>query len=54
VELVNGRVVRREKPSRAYQAAATRITTPEQEASPIDVPIRIQINWNRLAHLVRQ
>lgn len=27
---------------------------PEQETSTIDVPIRIQINWNRLAHLIRQ
>jgi hypothetical protein len=139
VELVNGQVVRCEKPSRAHQAAATRITamldaaaeahmernpgtcldtssdfdvllwevpaatirspdaalfdrapttcghwlvwlsddhvlsidihvldptlgyyrlhrtlTPEQETSTIDVPIRIQINWNRLARLIRQ
>ncbi len=28
--------------------------TPEQETSTIDVPIRIQINWDRLAHLIRQ
>jgi hypothetical protein len=31
-----------------------RTLTPEQETSTIDVPIRIQINWNRLAHLIRQ
>ncbi|MGC1564743.1 MAG: hypothetical protein WA794_01860, partial [Trebonia sp.] len=26
----------------------------EQETSTIDVPVRIQIGWNRLAHLIRQ
>jgi len=31
-----------------------RTLSPEQETSIIDVPIRIQIDWNRLAHLVRQ
>jgi Uma2 family endonuclease len=31
-----------------------RTLSPEQETSTIDVPIRIQIDWNRLAHLVRQ
>jgi hypothetical protein len=31
-----------------------RTLTLEQETSTIDVPIRIQINWNRLAHLIRQ
>lgn len=31
-----------------------RTLTPEQETSTIDVPVRIQINWNRLAHLIRQ
>jgi Uma2 family endonuclease len=30
-----------------------RTLTPEQEISVIDVPVRIQIDWNRLAHLVR-
>jgi Uma2 family endonuclease len=28
--------------------------TPEQEVSTVDVPIRIQIDWSRLAHLVRR
>jgi hypothetical protein len=31
-----------------------RTLTPEQETSIVDVPIRIQINWNRLTHLIRQ
>ncbi len=31
-----------------------RTLTPEQEVSTVEVPIRIQIDWNRLAHLVRQ
>jgi hypothetical protein len=31
-----------------------RTLTPEQETSTIDVPVRVQINWNRLAHLIRQ
>ena len=30
-----------------------RTLTPEQETSTIDVPIRIDINWTRLTHLVR-
>lgn len=97
VELVNGQVVRCEKPSRAHQAAATRVVamlgaaagipfywlvwlsddhvlsidihvldhtlgfyrlfrtlTPEQEVSTVEVPIRIQVDWRRLAHLVRR
>jgi Uma2 family endonuclease len=29
-----------------------RTLAPEHETSAIDVPIRIQINWNRLAHLI--
>jgi Uma2 family endonuclease len=31
-----------------------RTLSPEQETSTIDVPVKIQIDWNRLAHLVRQ
>jgi Uma2 family endonuclease len=31
-----------------------RTLTPEQETSVIEVPVRIQVEWNRLAHLVRQ
>jgi Uma2 family endonuclease len=31
-----------------------RTLTPEQETSTIDVPVRIQIDWTRLAHLIRQ
>jgi Uma2 family endonuclease len=31
-----------------------RTLTPEQEISTVDVPIRIQVNWNSLAHLIRQ
>jgi len=30
-----------------------RTLTPEQEVSTVEVPIRIQIDWNRLTHLVR-
>ncbi len=30
-----------------------RALSPEQETSTIDVPIRIDINWARLTHLVR-
>jgi hypothetical protein len=30
-----------------------RTLTPEQETSTVDVPVRIQIEWNRLAHLIR-
>jgi Uma2 family endonuclease len=30
-----------------------RTLTPEQETSAIDVPIRIDIGWTRLTHLVR-
>ena len=28
--------------------------TPEQETSTVEVPIRIQVDWNRLTYLVRQ
>lgn len=31
-----------------------RTLTPEQETSTIDIPVRIQIDWNRLAHLIRK
>jgi hypothetical protein len=31
-----------------------RTLTPDQEISTIDVPVRIQIDWRRLAHLIRQ
>lgn len=31
-----------------------RTLTPEQEVSTVEVPIRIQIDWARLAHLVRE
>lgn len=31
-----------------------RTFTPEQEVSVIDVPVRIEIDWNRLSRLVRQ
>jgi hypothetical protein len=31
-----------------------RTLTPEQEVSVIDVPVRIKIDWNGLASLVRQ
>jgi len=31
-----------------------RTLTPEQEASVVEIPIRVQIEWRRLAHLVRQ
>lgn len=30
-----------------------RTLTPEQEVSTVDVPIRIQVDWSRLTHLVR-
>jgi Uma2 family endonuclease len=31
-----------------------RTLSPEQEVSTVDVPIRVQIDWHRLTHLVRQ
>lgn len=31
-----------------------RTLTPEQEVSVIDVPVRIEVDWGRLARLVRQ
>ena len=31
-----------------------RTLTPEQEVSTVEVPVRIQIGWNRLARLIRQ
>lgn len=31
-----------------------RALTPEQETSTIGVPVRIQVSWKRLAHLIRQ
>ena len=31
-----------------------RTLTPEQEVSTIEVPIGVQIDWHRLAHLIRQ
>jgi Uma2 family endonuclease len=31
-----------------------RTLTPEQETSTIEVPVRIQVDWSRLAHLVRR
>lgn len=31
-----------------------RTLTPEQEVSIVEVPIRIEVDWARLAHLVRQ
>jgi Uma2 family endonuclease len=31
-----------------------RTLTPEEEVSTIEVPVRIQINWHQLTHLVRQ
>ena len=30
-----------------------RTLTPEQEVSVVEVPVRIQVDWNRLARLVR-
>jgi hypothetical protein len=29
-----------------------RTLTPEQETSTIDIPVRIQIDWKRLTHLI--
>ena len=31
-----------------------RTLTPEEEVSTIEVPVRIQVTWNRLTNLVRQ
>jgi Uma2 family endonuclease len=31
-----------------------RTLTPEQEVSTVEVPVRIQVDWNRLARLIRQ
>jgi Uma2 family endonuclease len=31
-----------------------RTLAPEEEVSTVEVPVRIQVNWNRLANLVRQ
>jgi hypothetical protein len=31
-----------------------RTLTPEQEVSTVEVPVRIQVDWSRLTHLVRQ
>jgi Uma2 family endonuclease len=31
-----------------------RTLTPEHEVSTVEVPIRVQIDWRRLAHLIRQ
>lgn len=30
-----------------------RTLTPEQEVSTVEVPVRIQVDWNRLARLAR-